>query len=85
MTMGRILGVLLLAIGGMAAIIYAMGLIDPVGAQLADDNDPFGAPPHWWYGAMGLFVSLAVAGIGAWLAQSSRWASRRHPGGERSS
>ena len=68
MTTRRALGVVLIVIGGIASLVCGMGLIDPVGAKLADDSDPFGAPSSWHSGAIGLSVSLAVAGVGAWLA-----------------
>lgn len=72
MTIRRIVGVLLLAFGGVSAVVHALGLIDPAGAQLADDGDPFGRRPPWQYGAVGLILSLAVAGIGVWLTYSRR-------------
>ena len=66
--MKRAAGAVLMLVGMIAAVVYAVGLADPAGAQLADDNNPFGTSPSWQYGAIGLILSLAAAALGAWLA-----------------
>lgn len=82
MTTRRIVGILLIVIGGVAGVVYAMGIIDPVGTKMADDGDPFGAAPSWQTGTIGLVVSLAVAGMGSWLTVSRRPKSRQPEGGD---
>ena len=84
MTTRRTVGVLLLAIGGIAAVIYVLGLIDPVGTKMSDDGDPFGTPTSWQHGAIGLVVSLAVASIGGWLTYFGRPTRPNLPGSGRS-
>jgi len=53
--------------GGFGAMISVLALVDPIGAQMADDADPFATPP----GSDGLWlrlaVSLALLGLGLWL------------------
>jgi len=73
---------LLIVIGGIAAVVYAMGIIDPVGTKMADDGDPFGAAPSWQAGAIGLVVSLAVVGMGGWLTFFRRPTSRQPEAGD---
>ena len=80
MTTRQIVGVLLLAIGGIAAVVYGLGLIDPTGTKMADDGDPFGTPPPWQEGAIGLVVSLAVAVFGGWLTYFGPPPHRHPPG-----
>jgi len=68
----RALGFLILAIGGLGSIVYGLGYLDPVGAKLADDGDPFGAPSAWWQGVVGLVICILAAGLGAGLAYRGR-------------
>ena len=77
MTGRRMIGILLLVIGAIAVAVYVFGIVDPAGAQLADDSDPFGAPPPRKYGVIGLAASLAVVGAGVWLACFGRPPNRR--------
>jgi len=79
----RILGIVLLVVFGIAVIIYAVALIDPVGSQMANDGDPFGTPPPWQYAALGLIVSLVVAGFGGWLTFFGQSSTRHRSGGDR--
>jgi len=46
-----VLGIILVSLG-------VLGLFDPQGAQAANDNDPFGAPPSVWF-----FVSQIIVGL----------------------
>jgi hypothetical protein len=56
----------LIACGGSLVAI-----IDPVGTQIAYDNDPFGSPPSRLFSASVLCVSLAIGAAGAYLLRKS--------------
>lgn len=43
--MRKMLGIFLIFFALIGIMISAMGFIDPEGAKLADDNDPYGTPP----------------------------------------
>ena len=79
-----IAGVVLLSVGLVATVIYGIGLLDPAGTKMADDGDPFGPPPPWQFGAVGLLVSLAVAGAGCYLAYMGRPRIQPRSGGHQS-
>lgn len=60
--------------GGIAFIaglvVFSLGLLalaDPAGAQLSNDEDPFGAPPSAMQLWAHLAVGAAIAAAGAWL------------------
>ena len=67
MRIRRVLGVILMVIGGIATPVCVLGLMDPVGTKMADDGDPFGAPPSTTSGVIGVGLSLAVVVVGVWL------------------
>lgn len=59
--LGRVtLGGGVFGIGALCALVALAGLIDPAGAKMADDANPFGKP-----GGVGVSVVLLVAGCGA--------------------
>jgi hypothetical protein len=43
----KTLGVLMALFGALFLLLAVVGLIDPKGTKMADDNDPFGKPPSW--------------------------------------
>jgi hypothetical protein len=58
---------LLLLVAALLALGEVYAILDPVGAKMSDDADPFGDPHQPWYvHASNFAVSLACAG-GAWL------------------
>ncbi len=71
--------VALFGLGAMIAGFALLGMLDPAGAQMANDHDPFGKPPSMMYDA----VLLGVSGVfmtGAWLV--ARIAVHKKPGRE---
>ena len=74
--MKRALGSVLIAVSGLAFVIYLLGLLDPHGTKMADDDDPFGRPDPWYVPAAGMAVSAIVAGIGGWLVFYNRNSKR---------
>jgi len=46
--------------GLMGMLIYLLAIVDPAGAKLADDADPFGPPPPMRDSLFGLVVSAGV-------------------------
>jgi hypothetical protein len=61
--LGWILGVL-----GIVGIFFGLlSIVDPVGAQLADDHNPFAAPPGVAESLSVIFMYVAIGAIGAWL------------------
>jgi hypothetical protein len=67
---------LFLLLGGLIATAFALlCIIDPVGCKMADDGDPFGAPPSLLSSLLVLLVYLGVSGVGAFLV----WRSGRKP------
>lgn len=54
---------ILIIVGLLIAGLSILALIDPAGAKMADDNDPFGPPPSRVYD-----VVLLAAGLGLIVA-----------------
>jgi len=55
-------GLSVVAVGLIGAGIGILGIIDPVGAKLSDDSDPFGPPvSRLWSAMIALFFTLIVA------------------------
>lgn len=69
--MRRAVGILILVVALVAAVVY-LSVMDPVGAKLADDADPFGDPGPRYIPVVGLVVSLSLAAVGAWLASGRK-------------
>ena len=57
----------LLLLAAFLGLTGAYALIDPAAAQMANDGDPFGAPPAWWVDAAWIAVAAAMAAAGARL------------------
>jgi hypothetical protein len=64
----RLLGISLLAFAALLALVELLALLDPAGAQLADDSNPFGPPPSTSSILLWLLLSLVLAALGLWLA-----------------
>lgn len=60
-TLGISFGVILLTLGIGGSVFAILGIIDPAGAKLSDDADPFGAPPAL---LNSILVCLTYMGIG---------------------
>jgi hypothetical protein len=68
---------LLLGLAGCAVSLLA--IMDPVGAKMADDGDPFGAPPSLVSSFFVLVMFVSISALGAyllWTRRSSRMAIR---------
>lgn len=65
--LARPLGMVLSFLGALGATMSILTLIDPVGAQMANDADPFAIPPGPAESCLQLAVSLALLGLGLWL------------------
>jgi hypothetical protein len=68
----RFAGYCLVTLGLLASVLAVYALIDPAGAQGADDNDPFGEPPPRRESAQMALVGLGVAGLGFYLRRRPR-------------
>jgi hypothetical protein len=62
-----IAGCILFVIGVFAALVTIHAILDPVGAKMSDDADPFGTPPSRVSSLFMLLLWLVVSGIGTWL------------------
>jgi hypothetical protein len=59
---------LLVFFGGLIFVLIAIvGFMDPVGTKMADDADPFGAPPTIFESMVALACALAVLLVGLCL------------------
>ena len=72
----RAAGFTLLAFAPLMAVVYVVGLLDPVGSKLSDDGDPFGTPPPASEALIGLLVSLVLVALGVWLLRGKRAPTR---------
>jgi len=65
-------GFVLLTVTPMLALVYVIGLLDPVGSQMANEGDPFGTPAP----ASGSIVALVVCAVlfvlGIWLVRTKK-------------
>ena len=64
-------GVPLFVIGLGGVVFAVIGIIDPVGAKLSDDADPFGVPRSLFHSLLVLAVYVGVCAAGAFLLWSS--------------
>ena len=76
--MRRGFGALLLVLAAALALGQLVALLDPAGTQLANDADPFAAPPPWYVHAAWLAACGLLAAAGARLM--SRRAEISRPG-----
>ena len=63
-----LLGWFLAVFGTWAFLVSLYAVFDPVGAKMADDNDPLGRPDPLYVAAAIAAVYLAAALLGFWLA-----------------
>lgn len=60
-------GLAVVALGLIGVGVGILGVVDPVGSKMSDDNDPFGQPGAiLWPIAVSLFSALIVA-FGFWI------------------
>lgn len=69
--LGLSFGVPLFVIGLGGMIFAVHGIIDPAGAKLSDDANPFGAPPSLFDSLLVLAAYLGVCAAGAFLLWGS--------------
>lgn len=63
----------LLMLGGLLAVVVGITFVlDPVASQMADDNDPFGAPLPRLYSLIFVAASSMVAWLGLYLLRPRR-------------
>jgi len=60
----------------VSCVLFLIALVDPAGAQMADDSDPFGTPPSLLYSASGFIVS-AIVGVAGLLLVTLLFCTRR--------
>jgi len=73
-----LVGALLLVFGLLGVIVAIFALVDPAGAKLADDGNPFGPPPSRVQSVQQMVAFAVTALAGAWLIARRRTA--RHSG-----
>lgn len=71
-------------LGLLGILVCILAIIDPVGAKLADDNDPFGIPPSLAESSGMLLAYIAVTSIAALLpAAYHRWVKMKEAAPEK--
>jgi hypothetical protein len=65
-------GILLLALGVMGVFFSFLAIVDPVGAQLAADHNPFATPPSAAQSLLVMGGYVLVAALGSWLLFNKR-------------
>ena len=65
------LSLVLLLIGLLGSAVSLFAIFDPVGTQMADDNNPFGTPPSLLSSVLMLLVYLTLGIAGGVLARKS--------------
>ena len=65
------LSLILLLIGLLGSAVSLFVIFDPVGTQMANDNDPFGTPPSMVSSLLMLLVYLALGVAAGLLARKS--------------
>lgn len=53
-------------------VVNAIGMMDPIGAQLSNDADPFGTPPSTDEVVLKIAIGVVIFAIGFWLTRSKR-------------
>ncbi len=76
-----LVGLTLATIGLLGTLVAAFSMLDPTGAQLANDADPFGAPPSLVEQllSLGLCVALTVGGAFLVLRVGRKRARQKEP------
>ena len=64
---GKAIGCLVSALGLGIVIFGLLAVADPQGAQLANDSNPFGAPPSTSQLLLHVAVGVALLTFGIWL------------------
>ncbi|MEL1264204.1 hypothetical protein [Pseudoxanthomonas putridarboris] len=68
----KVIGYLISALGLGIVIFGLLGLLDPLGAQITNDSDPFGVPPSATQLLLHVALGIAVLVAGIWLAVRNR-------------
>ena len=63
----KAIGCLTAALGVGIVLFGLVALADPQGTQLANDSDPFGAPPSTAHLLLHVAVGGALSALGIWL------------------
>ena len=66
-----IAGIGLVLFSLVACGVSLIAIIDPVGTQMADDNDPFGTPPSRRFSVSALCVFIAIGAAGVYVVRRS--------------
>lgn len=74
--LGISFGLVLLTLGMGGSVVAILGIIDPAGAKLSDDGDPFGAPSTLLNSILVCLTYLSIGLAGLFLL----WRSLRKPG-----
>ena len=61
------IGFIIALFGILATGISIIGMIDPVGAKMSDDNDPFGTPHTLGESVAITLFYLLITAFGVWL------------------
>jgi hypothetical protein len=64
-------GSILLFVGLIGALIALLAIFDPVGTQMADDNNPFGTSPSLFGSVLLLLFCLSIGVVGGFLVRKS--------------
>jgi hypothetical protein len=68
---GAVLGLVLLVVGFLGVAVSVFAILDPAGAKMADDANPFGAPPSLLSSVLIFVFYLAVCVLGFFLTWRS--------------
>jgi hypothetical protein len=74
--LGISFGLILLALGLGGSIVAVLGIMDPAGAKLSDDADPFGNPLTLFNAILVCLTYMGLGFAGLYLL----WRSFRKPG-----
>jgi hypothetical protein len=66
-----VFGFILLFAGLIGTPITLLFIFDPVGTQMANDNNPFGTPPSLFGSILQLLFCLSIGVVGAFLVRRS--------------
>jgi hypothetical protein len=66
-----VFGFILLFVGLIGIPIALLAIFDPVGTQMADDNNPFGTPPSLFGSILLLLFCLSISVFGGFLVRKS--------------
>ena len=69
---GALLGALLVLLGLLGVLISLISMSHPVGAKLADDSDPHGAPLSLVESILLTSIFAGMTALGSWLLYQTR-------------